>query len=99
MRLGDSKIFRECAGVTFTDAVLRSFNKNVCLIGVKNTSTNSIELNPGLSYKMVCGSFMLWLSYLVWHCGNGSAPLLLIISIVSVFVLASKHAFFAHDLG
>ena len=53
MRLGDSKIFRECAGMTFTDAVLRSFNKNVCLIGVKNTSTNSIELNPGLSYKMV----------------------------------------------
>ncbi len=53
IRLGDSKLFHECAGMSFSEAVFRSFPKNVCLIAVKSQSTSQLEINPGSSYIMV----------------------------------------------
>ena len=53
VRLGDSKIFRDCAGLSFTESVYRSFAKEVCLIGVRNPASSSLELNPGQNYIMV----------------------------------------------
>eukprot|EP00042_Codosiga_hollandica_P055273 m.770331 g.770331 ORF g.770331 m.770331 type:complete len:1227 (-) comp59081_c1_seq17:1556-5236(-) len=51
-RLGDSKVFGEYGGYTFTDACLRAFAKGICLIGVKESQTKQIKANPGPTYVM-----------------------------------------------
>ena len=58
MRLGDSRLFREYAGLTFTHAVELSYEKQICLVAVKNRLSNKIEVNPGSSYILVSG---MWL--------------------------------------
>ena len=57
MRLGDSRLFREYAGLSFTHAAQLSYEKQVCLIAIKNNISNKIEVNPGSAYILVISPY------------------------------------------
>ena len=59
MRLGDSRLFREYAGLSFTHAAQLSYEKQVCLIAIKNNISNKIEVNPGSAYILVISPFLV----------------------------------------
>jgi hypothetical protein len=51
--IGESVLFKEYIGFSFSHAAYASFQKGVTLVGVKQAETGKILLNPGSTYVMV----------------------------------------------
>ena len=59
VRLGDSLLLSDCVGLSFAKAAALANEKQICLIAVKNKTTNMVQLNPGSSYILVGTSFAI----------------------------------------
>jgi hypothetical protein len=57
--IDNSKLFQEYIGLSFSQAAYLAFSKQVVLIGVHDPTTDTILMNPGSEYILVC----LWFAF------------------------------------